>query len=233
MVAREVLGEGQGLAVVVTVAVAVARDDLDLGHTVGQTQRGLERVGEAPLDAAAPHQAVDDDLDRVLLVAGEVELVAEVVDLAVDPGPRVALAGQLLQETLVLALAAPHDRREHLEAGAVGQLEHAVDDLLRGLAGDDPAALRAVRDADAGVHQPQVVVDLGDGADRRPRVARRGLLVDRDRRRQTLDEVDVGLVHLPEELAGVRGQRFDVATLTLGVDRVERQRRLARIPRGP
>ena len=108
------------------------------------------------------------------------------------------------------------------------QREDAVDDLLRRLLGDRLAALGAVRPAGAGVEQAQVVVDLGDGADRRPRVARRGLLVDRDRRRQALDEVDVGLVHLAEELARIRRQRLDVAPLALGEDRVERQRGLAR-----
>ena len=179
---------------------------------------------------AAAHEPVDDDLDRVVLVAGEPRpsRVGELDDLAVDAGPGEALLGELVEQALVLALAAAHDRREHLEAGALGQLQHAVDDLLRRLAGDDPPALRAVRDADARVEQAQVVVDLGDRADGRARVARRRLLVDRDRRRQALDEVDVGLVHLPEELAGVRRQRLDVAALALGVDRVERERRLPR-----
>ena len=105
-------------------------------------------------------------------------------------------------------------------------VEHLVDDLVGGLAGDRLAADVAVRVADARPQQAQVVVDLGDGADRRPRVARGRLLVDRDRRRQTLDRVDVGLVHLAEELAGVGGQRLDVAALALGVDRVERERGL-------
>jgi hypothetical protein len=45
--------------------------------------------------------------------------------------------------------------------------------------------------------------------------------------RQALDEVDVRLVHLPEELPGVRRQRLDVAALALGEDRVEGQARLA------
>ena len=138
------------------------------------------------------------------------------------------LTGELLEQPLVLALAAPHHRREHLEPRALGQLEHPVDDLLRRLAGDDPSAARAVRHADARVQQTQVVVDLGDGPDRRSGVARRRLLVDRDRRRQTLDEVDVGLVHLAEELARVRRERLHVAPLALGVDRVEGERRLAR-----
>jgi hypothetical protein len=57
---------------------------------------------------------------------------------------------------------------------------------------------------------------------------RGGLLLDRDGRRQALDQVDVRLAHQLEELAGVGRQALDVAALALGVDRVERQRRLAR-----
>ena len=108
------------------------------------------------------------------------------------------------------------------------KLEHPVHDLLRGLPGDRAAAHRAVRLAHPGEQQPQVVVDLGDRADGRPRVAAGGLLVDRHRRRQAVDEVHVGLVHLAEELPGVRRQRLDVPALALGEDRVEGQARLAR-----
>src|SRR5205823_7828319 len=59
-----------------------------------------------------------------------------------------------------------------------------------------------------------------------PRVARGRLLVDRHRGRKALDEVDVRLVHLPEELAGVRRQRLDVAALPFGEDGVEGEARL-------
>jgi hypothetical protein len=40
--------------------------------------------------------------------------------------------------------------------------------------------------------------------------------------------VDVGLFDALEELAGVGGERFDVAALALGVDGVEGERGLAR-----
>ena len=94
---------------------------------------------------------------------------------------------------------------------------------------DDRApADRAVRLAHARPQQAQVVVDLGHRPDRRARVARGRLLVDRDRRREPLDRVHVGLVHLAEELPRVGRQRLDVAALALGVDRVEREARLAR-----
>src|SRR5262249_58772552 len=59
------------------------------------------------------------------------------------------------------------------------------------------------------------------------RVLRRRLLLDRDGGRQPLDGVDLGLLHLLEELPGVRREALDVAALALGVDRVERERRFA------
>ena len=210
--------------------LAVPGHDLDLGHALGQPQGGLEGVGEPALDALPADQAVDDHLDGVHLVAGQPVGLGggQVAHLAVDPGPGVALAGQLGQQALVLALAAPHHRRQDLEPGALGQLEDPVDDLLGRLALDHRPAQRAVGDADPGPQQPQVVVDLGDRADRRPGVPGRRLLVDRDRRRQAFDEVDVGLVHLPQELPGVGRQRLDVAALALGVDGVEGQGGLAR-----
>ena len=149
--------------------------------------------------------------------------VGQRVHHPVHPDPAVALRVQLVEQVDELALAGAHHRREHLEPGALRHREHLVDDLLRGLPRDPLTAHRAVRRPGPRVQQPQIVVDLGDGADRRPRVAVGGLLVDGDRRRQALDEVDVGLVHLTEELPGVRRQRLDVAPLALGEDGVEGQ----------
>jgi len=40
--------------------------------------------------------------------------------------------------------------------------------------------------------------------------------------------VDIRLVHLPEELAGIRRQALDIATLAFGIDGVESEARLAR-----
>ena len=172
----------------------------------GEVQRGLDRVGEPALRRRLRREPVDDDLDRVLLLLVElrraVDHVGELDRLAVDPGPAEPLRLQAAEQLDVLPLAAADDRREHLEAGALLELQDAVDDLLRGLSLDRCAALGAVRPPGAGIEQPEVVVDLGDGADRRARVLRRGLLVDGDRGAQALDEVDVGLVHLARGTGG-------------------------------
>ncbi len=185
-----------------------------------------ESVSRRLLDGLG-RQPVDDHLDRVLLLLVELGRVGELMGLAVDPGPAEALGLQLPEQLDVLTLAAADHRRQHLEPGALVVGHDPVDDLLRGLALDRGAADRAVRTAGAGVEQAKVVVDLGDRADGRARVLRGRLLVDRHRGREPLDEVDVGLVHLAEELARVGRQRLDVATLALGEDRVERERGLA------
>ena len=93
------------------------------------------------------------------------------------------------------------------------------------------AARPAAAPADSGPEQPQVVVDLGRGADGRP--ARDG----RDcaaRSRPTGRCPRAGpprLRHPLEELLGVGRERLDVAPLPLGVERVEGERALARAGR--
>ena len=109
-----------------------------------------------------------------------------------------------------------------------GRSSDPGDDLLARLRGDGPVALRAVPLADPGEQDAEVVVDLGDRADGAARVPAAGLLLDRDRRAEPVDPVDLGLGHLAEELAGVAGEALDVPPLPLGVQRVERQRALAR-----
>ena len=203
-------------------------DEVEDDEAAGQAERGLDRVREPLLGGALDRQPVDDDLDGVLLLLVQGGRIGQRVGLTVDSGAGEALALQLTEEVDVLALATADDRREYLESHALVEGEDPVDDLLRRLPRDRASAHGAVRAARAGEQQAQVVVDLGDRADGRARVARRGLLVDGDRRRQALDEVDVGLVHLAQELPGVRRQRLDVATLTLGEDRVEREAGLAR-----
>ena len=130
-------------------------------------------------------------------------------------------APQLLEDVLVLALAVAHDRCVDGEPRSLGERRIWSTIASMALARDRPAADGAVRPPDPRVEQAQVVVDLRDGADGRARVPRRRLLVDRDRRREPVDRVDVGLLHHLQELARVSRERLDVAALALRVDRVE------------
>ena len=185
------------------------------GRGFGRSCRGLEQ------------DAIDDRFDGVVLALVERERLGQVAQFAVDARAKTLLV-KLIEQILELALAAAHDGRHHRDALAGAELQDALDDLLGGLAGDGPAAIGAVRRADGGVEQAQVVVDLGDGADGGARAAAGGFLLDGDGRAEAFDGVHVGALDLVEELARVGRERLDVAALALGVDGVEGQRALAR-----
>src|SRR3569623_1143982 len=206
---------------------------LDHQLALALAQRGLARVGEPALVLRVDRDPVDHQLDRVLLLL--LEAAADLVephDHAVDPDADDAGLRELDEQLAELALAVLRLRREHRDLGLLGQLGKLVDDLAGGPRTDRATALVAALLAGTRVEHAQVVVDLGRRADRRPRVRAGGLLLARDRRRQDADPLVLRLLHLAEELARVRGQRLDVAALAFGVQRVERERRLARA-RGP
>src|SRR5205085_2616080 len=50
------------------------------------------------------------------------------------------------------------------------------------------------------------------------------LLLDRDRRRQPFDRVEIGLLHELEKLPRISRQALDIAALPLGIDRVKGER---------
>ena len=104
----------------------------------------------------------------------------------------------------------------------------AVDHLRHGLAFDRQAGRGRIGHADAREQQPQVIVNLGDRADGRARIARGGLLLDGNRGRQALDRIDIGLLHQFQELPRIGRQALDIAPLALGIDGVEGERGFAR-----
>ena len=214
---REVLREEHLLAV----------DDVDHDEPLAEPERRLDRLRQPQAKVGLHDEPVDDDVDLVLELLVELGDAVVEHDLpSVDLRAREAFADQLLEDVLVLALAVAHERRVDREPRALIEPQHLVDDRVDRLAGDRLAADRTVRPAHPRVEQPEIVVDLGHRADGRTRVARRRLLVDRDRRAEAVDVVDVRLLHHLEELPGVRGERLDVAALSLRIDRVEGKARL-------
>ncbi len=197
-------------------------------HAVAQLQRGFKAFGQALLDVLARTEAIDHRFDGVLLAQRQRRHRIDFMQLAVHAHAHITLCAQLVEDLGVLALAlADHRGQQHVALLGV-QGEHMVNHLADGLRFQRVAVVRAARAADPGVQQAQIVVDLGDRADGRTRVVRGRLLLDRDRRGQALDVVQVRLFHHAEELAGIGRQRLHVTTLAFRVNGVERQRGLAR-----
>jgi len=210
------------------------RDVRDQHHAVAQAQRSLHRVSQARLLGIllarlgpADDQAIHNCFDGVILVAIQLRRALDLVHLTVHACAHEASLADVLENALVLALAIHDQGRKEQEAAALRVFQQRVDNLLDGLRADLPAAVRAVRDADARIEEPQVVVDFGNSADGGARVAAGPALVDGDGRAEAFDLVHVRLLHQPEELARIGRQRFDIAALPLSVDGIECQAGLA------
>ena len=202
--------------------------ELHHGQAVGEPQRRLERLREPRRDIGPHHQAVHHHVEVVLELLVERRRVGDLVELAVDLHPLEATLHKVGELFAVLALAAAHHGRQQIEPGALGQRQHPVNHLRNRLAFDRQTGRRRIGYAHARPQQPHVIVDLGDGADGRTRIARRGFLLDRDGGGEAVDLVDVRLLHHLQELAGVGGQQFHVAALAFGIDGVEGERGFAR-----
>ena len=165
--------------------------------------------------------AVYDDVDDVLALLVEDWRAVDRMDLTIDTHAGKAVTAGLQEDILELTLAVAGDRRED-EPLATGCLrEDLIDNLFRGLRADASTTFGTVGLTDPGVQDAQVVVDLGDGANGRPRILGCRLLFNGNGRRETDDCVNGRLLLVSQELARIAGEAFNVPSLTLGVQGVE------------
>ena len=152
------------------------------------------------------YQAVNDRFDGMFLVAIDFNWFIKVINQSIHPHAGEAALADLVKKRLVGALALPHHRRQYEQARAYRQVHDRLYDLLGGLLLYHTSAHRAVGHARAGKKQAEVVVDLSDRADSRTRVIGCGFLIDRNSGGKPFNRVHIGFVHLPEILAGIRGE---------------------------
>jgi len=183
---------------------------IDENQTLALVQGGLNRVGQ-PADVGVAlgivfsrgDQAIDDQVDVMLALLVERNGPREVARHPVDPHPGESICPRLRQDILVASLAVASQWRQHLESRTRGQRCRTLHDLLCGLRMNSLAAARTVRRPDAGIEDPEVVIDLRYRGHRRARVLADGFLLNRDGRAQPPDIVCVRFLHLSDELPRV------------------------------
>ena len=128
-------------------------DDVDHDEPLRERRRRLDRLCQPLPQIRLHHEPVDDDLDRVLELLVERDLLLEQTLLTVDLHAREAVAPELLEDVLELALSVAHDGRVDGELRPLVEAQHLLDDLVERLPGDRTPADRAVRPADARVQK--------------------------------------------------------------------------------
>jgi hypothetical protein len=97
----------------------------------------------------------------------------DIMHRAIDTHAHETIALDRLENLAVLPFSSANERGQHLNA-RVGRIFHdSVGDLLDRLLGDRLTALVAMRDSNTRVEQAKIIINLGHGADRGTRVARR------------------------------------------------------------
>ena len=166
---------------------------------------------------------VDNDLDRMPSVLFKRNLFLQPENLPVDTDAEKPLFSRLYQEIPELSLFPPHKGRKDFDLLSFEILEYALHDLVKRVPYDGFPAIGTIRDSYPAEDKPKVVVCLRYRSDRRTRVVRRSFLLDRYRRREAGNIIDIGFPLNAEKLPGVYGERFHITALSFRIEGIERQ----------
>ena len=194
----------------------------------------LERIREPRALVSDRHEPIDDEVQRDLFhpCAGREELgFVEIFNFAVEPD---ALKPPLAQPRQFLAQHAglrTQKRGEQHDAFTGALREDALDIVVERALHDAPIVPRAALFAHERPQQTRVVGHFRGGGDRAPRPADTGALLDREDRREAVNEIDVGPLELVEHLTRLGREALHVFAVALRVNRIEGQRRFPRTAR--
>ena len=218
----ESLAEPLVLPVVVKPAVAMPLEESRL-HRIGKAVRR----GAFPIGYHAVNQQVTVGQQPPLLVAqmGSRRCAhTHHITAYQQAGETLRLPNS---ELVVYALLAEHDRRNQIHLCACRQLHQCIHHIAPCLPPYFLPADGRIGLAYAGKEQLQVIVYLRNRPHRGAWVAARYLLLNSDSRRDALYLIHLRLLHPAEELPRIGAQALHIAALPFGIERIERQRRLA------
>jgi len=177
------------------------------------------RIGDAVARLRRCDQPVDDDVDLLSFRGGVVERNGlSLLEIAM-----VAFEAQGFETGGIRGMGESDDT-----AGARRQPPHMLHDIADLFPPHGFTAGGAEGVADAGIEQPQIVMDFGGSADGGAGALAGVFLLDGDSGRDAVDLVDVRAVHPLQKLAGIGGKRLDIPALSFGVEGIEGQARFTR-----
>ena len=210
-----------------TVELIVLSGHLNDTASIPNREGGFNRVGQARLDVFPHFQAVDHHVQGVANVLLDLFEVGEILHFPIQAHPREAFAPQLVEEVTEFTLPVLHHRRQDKEFSPIVEAHNASHDGSGVHSPNRAPTLVAVLLPDPSVEDTKVVVNFGYRTDRRAWVVAGRLLFDADCGRQASNIVVFGLLHLAQELAGVRRETLDIATLAFSEKGVEGERRFS------
>ncbi len=175
-------GQAFGFAGLIIAPAARNRRGFQNGDAIGQIQRGAKTVGQPRFQPFAHHDPVHHHVDIVAEFLVQRGRFVQFIKLPVYLDPLKPLFTKFNKFFAIFTFAVTDDRGQQVTAGAIVQPHHAIHHILHLLRLDWQAGGGGIGRADAGEQQPQIVVNLGHGANRGTRVFTGGFLFDRNGR---------------------------------------------------
>ena len=151
------------------------------------------------------------------------DLLCEIIHISVNTDSGKAALACVGKYLLVHTLLPTNNRRKHHKPCALGEHQDTINDLVEGLLADFLATDGTMGHANTGIEQTKVIVYFGYCTNGGTWVLGGGLLVDGNGRRETLDKVNVGLIHLTDKHSRIGGKALNEASVTLGIEGVKGQ----------
>ena len=171
--------------------------------------------------------AVHHDFNVVSLVAVHHHPKLDFAHHTIHTNTGEACLTNVFEQFAVVAFSGSDRWRQNDDAPTVKFFEDQVGDLLLGVTHHAFARIVGIGLAYSCVEQAQEVVDLSDGAHCGAWVFVHALLLNADDRAEACDLVYIRTFHVADELSRVCRETLHITALSLGIDGVEGQRRLA------
>ena len=189
-------------------------------------ERALREIARFQNSFRVDH--ADDDVDGVFFKAFEFSKVRNRNQRSIDIECVETLPFRPARDIGVKTFARFDKRRENLERTAFRRRLNLFHNRSQALLFDRQIAVRTKLRAGFCEQEPQEMINLRDGRDRRFAAAARDALLDGHARRQTLDKIDIGFFELLDKLPRVGRHAVEKAALAFRKEDVERERRFPR-----
>ena len=173
-------------------------------YAVRALEHRFHGICKALADSLFQHNAVNNNFDCMLLLLVQLDRIIQLHHQPVDARAHKTGFPCIVQHLLVLAFFAADNGRKQRKLCPFGPGKHRADNLVNRLLLYFAPAFGAVRGTNARVQQAVVVVNFRHRAYRRARILVRSFLFNGNGGGKPRNQVNVGLVHAPQKLAGVR-----------------------------
>ncbi len=200
----------------------------DRAHqSLADVERLIELLGEQCLVPAIHLNRLERQIDPMIAKPIELWPGLDRLQLAIDIELLGTTALGPVGQLGIGALAGDHQGGQQDQTLTAKVIADSAQDLAAALGLDRHLATGTVLDAELHIEQAQEMVDLSAGPDRALGSAAAAALLDRDRRRDADDGVDIGACRRLHELPRIGVERFQIAPLAFSEQDVEGEGALA------